>query len=431
MATAIDIQRLGKQYRLRYANAGSIRDVVNRSWARLRNRTEPRAAAGNGKVVPRGREIEADGSFWAIRDISLRIQEGEVLGVIGSNGSGKSTLLKVLSHITSPTAGRVELYGRVGSLLEVGTGFHPELTGHENIFLNGAILGMTRAEIGRKFDEIVDFAEVSGFLDTPVKRYSSGMHVRLAFAVAAHLEPEIILIDEVLAVGDAAFQKKCLGQMRSVAHQGRSVVFVSHNMAAVAQLCTRVLWLDAGRQAGDGRPDKLIPQYLQSTSSQVPDRSWSYPGDAPGDDRVRLLRCRVVQEGETATVLDINLPARVELTFRILRPVRNLVAGIGFYDLFETCLFSHCDWRPNALASGVYQKSVHLPAQLLAEGRYNILVEMVFYDPDIKSIVEREAVQVETMDSDHPRAVRGLYKGAWPGQVRVSLDWDAAELLPQ
>lgn len=257
MSAIVDCEQLGKRYQLRHQQEReryvALRDVI--------------AAAVKSPFTRRTADaaIASREDFWALRDVSFQIASGEVVGIIGRNGAGKSTLLKVLSRITEPSAGRVTLNGRVASLLEVGTGFHPELTGRENIFLNGAILGMSRAEIIRKFDEIVAFAEVERFLDTPVKRYSSGMYVRLAFAVAAHLEPEILIVDEVLAVGDAEFQKKCLGKMQHVSQSGRTVLFVSHNMAAVQALCGRALWLECGRVAHDGPTDEGVTRYLSAT----------------------------------------------------------------------------------------------------------------------------------------------------------------------
>jgi lipopolysaccharide transport system ATP-binding protein len=251
----IRVERLGKCYRIRHERGQpyvALRDVIADRVRGLWRRPAARAAVED---------------FWALSEVSFDVTRGDVVGVIGRNGAGKSTLLKVLSRITEPTTGRVELDGHVASLLEVGTGFHPELTGRENIFLNGAILGMTRAEIRRKFDEIVAFAEIDRFLDTPVKRYSSGMYVRLAFAVAAHLEPEILVVDEVLAVGDAQFQKKCLGKMGDVARSGRTVLFVSHNMAAVAALCNRAILLRGGRVALDSGPDAAIRHYLNEAAA--------------------------------------------------------------------------------------------------------------------------------------------------------------------
>lgn len=261
MSFAIRVDGLGKRYRLGATHARSVRELVNRTWRRLRRRVEllPHEQALLRQM--RGRDIAADGTFWALKEVSFEVKAGDVVGIIGRNGSGKSTLLKVLSRVTAPTTGRVELHGRVASLLEVGTGFHPELSGRENVFLNGAILGMTRAEIRRKFDEIVAFAEIEQFIDTPVKRYSSGMYIRLAFAVAAHLEPEILVVDEVLAVGDAAFQQKCLGKMGDVARVGRTVLFVSHNMTAISALCSKGIVLYDGKIAASGETAEVIARY--------------------------------------------------------------------------------------------------------------------------------------------------------------------------
>jgi lipopolysaccharide transport system ATP-binding protein len=408
MADAIHVQKLSKLYRIGrlHMRHDTLRDAL---MSRLRRFGRSSAIQGN--------------TIWALRDVSFHVEHGQAVGIIGSNGAGKSTLLKILSQITDPTTGRAEIHGRVGSLLEVGTGFHPELTGRDNIFLNGAILGMSRAEIRRKFDEIVAFAEVERFIDTPVKRYSSGMYVRLAFAVAAYLEPEILVVDEVLAVGDAAFQRKCLGKMGDVAKQGRTVLFVSHNLTAVAQLCQKAVWLEGGRIRKVDQSAAVVRDYLSNSESQISERRWSYPGDAPGDERVRLLAARVLQAGRTAAVLDINAPSQIEIEFAVLRDARNLISGINVYNAMGQCLFASCDWRSNLLGSGRYRKYVELPAQLLADGRIDILVQLVFYDPDIRSIVLPNVLRVDAIDSDHPLAVRGHYKGPWPGAVRVGLAW--------
>ena len=270
----VQVDALGKKYRLRHNADGGIH-----RYTTLRDALAASAAAPWRWATGRGRAGAATSEdFWALRDVSFEVAEGEVVGIIGRNGAGKSTLLKILSRITEPTNGRVTLGGRVASLLEVGTGFHPELTGRENIYLNGAILGMSRQEIARKFDEIVAFAEVERFLDTPVKHYSSGMYVRLAFAVAAHLEPDVLIVDEVLAVGDAEFQKKCLGKMRDVSRGGRTVLFVSHNMAAVQSLCNRAIWLDRGAVKFDGAVADSVSRYLDhgpAALSVAPDRAVS------------------------------------------------------------------------------------------------------------------------------------------------------------
>jgi lipopolysaccharide transport system ATP-binding protein len=263
-----------------------------------------------------GRTRLSEKDFWALKDVSFDVKQGEVVGIIGQNGAGKSTLLKVISQITMPTNGRAEIYGRVGSLLEVGTGFHPELTGRENIYLNGAIIGMKKEEIRRRFDAIVDFAEIGKFLDTPVKRYSSGMYVRLGFSVAAHLEPEILLVDEVLAVGDAAFQKKCLDKIGDIAKEGRTVLFISHNMVAVNSLCKRAIWLKGGEIVEDGPSAEIVTRYLGKSLKGVDlsEEVWDDVEKAPGDNIVRLHRvCVRHQDGSQTTPLTMQTPFHVEV----------------------------------------------------------------------------------------------------------------------
>jgi lipopolysaccharide transport system ATP-binding protein len=335
----IRAEGLGKQYRIGTLaksafQYGSLRESlvaaagqgVRRVWSLVNRR--PNA----GEQMDR---------IWALDDVSFAVKRGEVVGIVGSNGAGKSTLLKVLSRITRPTRGWAELRGRVGSLLEVGTGFHPELTGRDNIYLNGAILGMRRAEIARRFDEIVDFSGVSAFIDTPVKRYSSGMHVRLAFAVAAHLEPEILLVDEVLAVGDAEFQKRCLGKMRAVVNDGRTILFVSHNMAAVKALCRRALWIHGGQIVADGTVDAVIDQYLAKDTAVA--SQGVIPSDAPrvgsGEARIRVV---ALQDRRGADVCQLYLgqPFRVVMTIRVEKPVPDAVIGIGISVLDGTRIAS-------------------------------------------------------------------------------------------
>lgn len=320
-ANAIRVQNLGKLYHLGSRRHDTLRDVVA-SWFVK----DGRRKTGDGAPSP----LSGPPSdlLWALKDVSFEVKHGEVVGIIGRNGAGKSTLLKILSRITKPTTGSVEIHGRVGSLLEVGTGFHPELTGRENIYLNGAILGMKRAEIERKFDEIVAFAEIEKFLDTPVKRYSSGMYVRLAFAVAAHLEPEILIVDEVLAVGDAEFQKKCLGKMGDVAKEGRTVLFVSHNMAAVRMLCESGIWLEEGRIRRIGEIHNLTGEYIQSSLSrrekfadlELVRRSHDY-GTRLRITRVEFNKGRPILHGQAL---------KVQINFKTLRVVNNVSIGLGF-----------------------------------------------------------------------------------------------------
>ncbi len=317
---AIRAERLSKRYLL---------------GERRRYRTLREALVSAARAPFRPGRTEPRETIWALRDVAFEIRHGEVVGVIGRNGAGKSTLLKILSRITEPTSGRAELYGRVGSLLEVGTGFHSELTGRENIFLSGAILGMHRAEIERKFDEIVAFAEVERFIDTPVKHYSSGMYLRLAFAVAAHLEPEILLVDEVLAVGDAEFQKRCLGKMSSVASEGRTVLFVSHNMGAVTSLCRRTIHLREGRVYEDGPSGRVVANYLAEVLDGGDEDLARYRAGGMGKE-ARIVNARLLSpDGRTVLFGD---PLTVELTVEAERALDRLSVGSSIFDVAGNCV---------------------------------------------------------------------------------------------
>ena len=324
--------------------------------------------------------LERSDELWALRDVSFEIQRGEVVGIIGRNGAGKSTLLKILSRITEPTSGRAEIHGRVGSLLEVGTGFHPELTGRENIYLNGAILGMRRAEIERKFDEIVAFAEIERFLDTPVKRYSSGMYVRLAFAVAAHLEPEILLVDEVLAVGDAAFQKKCLGKMGDVAKEGRTVLFVSHNMAAVENLCSRGFLLRHGHLTHDGPIWQVVETYLSENATGSPKtRDGVIAEDlATG---VALVSINLLDnEGQPVSAVCSGDDLVLALMIRSERVIPHVAVTAGFNDLYGsrvTVLHSEIAGFDLELAAGVNRAICKVPQVALVPGSYNLDIKLI------------------------------------------------------
>jgi lipopolysaccharide transport system ATP-binding protein len=379
----------------------------------------------------RGRRGEGE-TLWALSDVSFEVAPGEVVGIVGRNGAGKSTLLKVLSRITEPTAGRVELYGRIGSLLEVGTGFHPELTGRENIYLNGAILGMRRREIGEKFDEIVAFAEVERFIDTPVKRYSSGMYMRLAFAVAAHLEPEILLVDEVLAVGDAAFQKKCLGKMGEVAREGRTVLFVSHNMTAVNQLCSRAVLLSGGRLALEGRTQDVVAEYFRAGSDGGGERVWPERERAPGNRRMRLRAVRLVSAGRVNNEPDIDKELSIEVEFWNLVPgARNQAVNIYLFDALGNVVLSTAnttaanavedDWFRQNHEPGLYRSVCTIPANFLNEGTYHVTVYLVTLGP---IAVEAEAQQVLSFNVFDTGVMREAGAGGrWDGVVRPRLPW--------
>jgi lipopolysaccharide transport system ATP-binding protein len=357
----VEVAGVGKRYRLGDAGLFQRRNVPSAASLGARAGDEP-------------------GTFWCLRDVSFSVKRGDVVGLLGRNGAGKSTLLKILSRITEPTRGRITLRGRVASLLEVGTGFHPELTGRENIFLNGAILGMRRSEINAKFDEIVQFAEVGAFLDTPVKRYSSGMFVRLAFAVAAHLEPEILLIDEVLAVGDAAFQKKCLGKMDEVAHQhGRTVFFVSHNLGAVRALCNTAILLQDGTVTMQGTPNDVIAKYL---ASSMPDEAgghiaWPEDDTAPGNDEVRLLSLTLKDErGERTAFFEAEQPITVELRYRVSKRLRGARFEIFVHTSEGEHAFTATDHlrQTEMLEPGSYRTVFTIPGGLLNRRGYVVSV---------------------------------------------------------
>ena len=367
--------------------------------------------------------------FWALRDVEFDIRRGETIGIIGRNGAGKSTLLKILSRITEPTTGSVRLRGRVASLLEVGTGFHPDLTGRENVFLNGAILGMTRAEIRRKFDEIVEFSGVEKFLDTPVKRFSSGMYVRLAFAVAAHLEPEILLVDEVLAVGDARFQKKCLDKMDDVGKSGRTVFFVSHNIQAVTRLCQRCVLFEDGRVKMDGAAGTVANAYMSAGLETPAVRRWPDPDSAPGDGVVRLRAVRVRSEaGPAPDAFDIREPVGIELEYDLLQPGRVLLPHFGLINEEGLDLFVSCDldpkWRGRKRPAGRYRGTGWIPGNLLAEGSFTVRVMMLSLDPDELHFMERDAVMFRVVDDLSAKdTARGDYGKPMPGLVRPVLRW--------
>jgi lipopolysaccharide transport system ATP-binding protein len=323
MRPIIELHGISKKYRLGRIGSTSIRDSVERTWNRLRGKN------GNHKVFR--------GDFWALRDLSFTVQPGEIVGIIGQNGAGKSTLLKILSRITEPTRGEAVIRGRLASLLEVGTGFHPDLSGRENIFLNGAILGMRTKEIRAKFDEIVAFSEVEQFIDTPVKRYSSGMYVRLAFAVAAHLEPKILLVDEVLAVGDAAFQKKCLGKMGDVARQGRTVLFVSHNMASILALCERVILLNAGTMLKNGPTQDVVREYLKSTISQET-VALDQRADRNGDGSARMMSFKI-ESIESGHLVSSTSRMKFSLAYKSDRPLKHTRFLVTIYDYTNTGIY--------------------------------------------------------------------------------------------
>ena len=428
MKPIIKVENLGKRYSIgaQQASYATLRDSLP-TWL-VPLRLLQRNGQANKPLI------------WAVRDVNFEIAKGEIVGMIGRNGAGKSTLLKLLSRITEPTTGRIELHGRIASLLEVGTGFHPELTGRENIYLNGAILGMARQEISRKFDEIVAFAEVEKFIDTPVKHYSSGMYLRLAFAVAAHLEPEILLWDEVLAVGDGRFQRKCLDKMQDVGQQGRTVIFVSHNMAAITRLCPRAILLHDGQVLRDGPSHEVVSSYLSSGLGTTAAKEWSDLTRAPGDDIARLRSLRVVTEdGEVSGAIDIRRPVGVEMTFEVLTQGHLLVPNLHFDNGEGVCIFILQDldpaWRGRPRPNGLYTSTAWIPGNFLAEGTVTVGAAVSTVDPVTVHFLERHAVAFQVIDSLEGDSARGDYAGPYPGAVRPILNWttqynleDATEL---
>ena len=422
-APAIKIEDLAKRYRIGTQMASyktfreAITGTVTAPFRRLAAMRQARQGDGG-----------EDGTLWALDGLDLEIPAGEPIAIIGANGAGKSTLLKILSRITKPTRGRVELRGRVGSLLEVGTGFHPELTGRENIFLNGAILGMRRAEILRKFDEIVDFAEVERFIDTPVKHYSSGMYVRLAFAVAAHLEPEILLIDEVLAVGDQQFQKKCMGKMGEVGRDGRTVLFVSHNMTAVKALCTRAVMLREGKLAAFGDTIDVVKEYQRQTSmGGAAERLWTEE-HAPGNKTAKLRSVRVRdQRGEVTSDIDSQHPFSVEIEFDNLADNALLGTSIMLRNDEGECVLSTISnndqrWHGKMRPSGRYRSVCQFPANLFPDGP--LFVSVVVWGDHYKwGFQEDEVVRVYIHETEG--SARGDFLKRMDGVVRPALPWSS------
>jgi len=414
--SVIEVRALSKRYRLgerlpykslRESLAGALRGTLSR---------RPQAAAEH---------------LWALRDVSFDVGRGEVLGVIGRNGAGKTTLLKILSRITDPTEGSVVLRGRVASLLEVGTGFHPELTGRENVFLNGTILGMTQREVRGRLDEIVAFAEVERFIDTPVKHYSSGMQMRLAFAVAAFIEPEILLVDEVLAVGDGAFQKKCLGKMEDSTRGGRTVLIVSHNLPLVMNLCRSALLLEAGQVRAHGASADIVRLYLEGMKAAGGEVVWPDPESAPGDASVRLHAVRILQEGYAGPTgeVDIARPVRVAISYWNLREGNRCYAGLWLRDKVGVDVLASASnpsmsltddgWTTRPRPRGLYHSECVLPENFLNEGRYSITA-IVGRPPTSSLILERDIVSFDVLDTG---PMRQEYFGPWLGVVRPRLEW--------
>ena len=417
----IRVEGLSKSYTLQHRKAErytALRDVITEG--------------ARGLFRSKGDAVSSE-EFFALRDVSFSVKAGDRLGIIGRNGAGKSTLLKVLSRITEPTKGRITLNGRVASLLEVGTGFHPELSGRENIYLNGAILGMGRAEINAKFDEIVAFAEVERFLDTPVKRYSSGMYVRLAFAVAAHLEPEILVVDEVLAVGDSAFQKKCLGKMEDVAGQGRTILFVSHNMETVLRLCDRALLLDGGRVAQDGHTEAVIRSYLNTGSGANSERTWKDHPRPPGGHGVQLRSVRVHDaQGRGKSTFEVSERVGITMEYEVLTQGDVFTHSFNFHNEEGLNIFNTHDTvsplRKSPRTKGIWSTTMWIQEHLLAEGIVTVGAAIIKVEPFTIYFQERDAVSFTVIDPMRGDSARGDYTLGFPGAVRPLCAWETRPL---
>jgi len=432
---AIKVENLGKRYRIglkedMHDSLGS--SIVNFIKTPLKNYRKYRSLYRFDDQGPNPDNSQDDNSsdiIWALRDVSFEVKKGEAIGIIGRNGAGKSTLLKILSRITAPTNGQVEIRGKISCLLEVGTGFHPELTGRDNVYLNGTVLGMRKIEVDHKFDEIVDFSGIEKFIDTPVKRYSSGMKVRLAFSVAAHLEPEILIVDEVLAVGDAEFQKKCLNKMEDVGREGRTVLFVSHNMSAISRLCDRGIILNKGGVVEDGPADQVVATYLTSEFGISGTQEWIADEEAPGGNLARLVAVRVRTEGEEMTdKVNIQNSVMVEMEYEVLQSGWILLPNFHFYNSQGIEAFPAVDvdpqWRRKPRPAGRYISSVEIPGNFLAEGMYVVRAALITSHPLIVQFNVPSAVAFTVNDTSDGNGSRGDYTGNLSGTVRPLLNWN-------
>jgi lipopolysaccharide transport system ATP-binding protein len=429
---AVKVRDLGKRYEIGTRRNGgptmlreAVSNTVTAPFSKLatlarRLRSGAPATLEASSVLPN--------HIWALRHVSFEVPRGQIIGIIGPNGAGKSTLLKILSRITDPSEGRVEIHGRVGSLLEVGTGFHPELTGRENTYLSGALLGMRKMEIDRQLDEIIAFAEIEKFADTPVKHYSSGMYVRLAFAVAAHLEPEILIVDEVLAVGDVAFQRKCLNKMEDVRQHGRTILLVSHNMQAITRLCTRAILISHGGIQHDGPAAETAGKYLMASVSTSAERVWSEPLSAPGDRVARLRKVRVRDEsGTTVDAIDITRTFGIEMVFDVLEDGHVLIPALALHNESGTCVFMTSDLDPvsrhKQRPRGTVTAVAWIPGNLLSEGLLLVSVGLSTTRPLKNHFHQQDAVALHVVDSFAPDSARGDWDGPIPGVVRPLLKW--------
>jgi len=402
----IEVEKLSKFYALGVVGTGSFRQDLKRWWIHsVRKKKDPFFLESSGA---------GSSHIWALRDVSFGVNEGEVLGIIGRNGAGKSTLLKIMSNIVQPTSGKIRGRGRINSLLEIGTGFHDELSGRENIYLNGYFLGMQRKEINQKFDEIVEFSGIQQFLDTPVKRYSSGMYMRLAFAVAAHLEPDILIVDEVLAVGDAEFQKKCLGKMHQVStKQGRTILYVSHNLPSVLNLCNRVMHLDQGKLVDIGAPSRVINAYLKVAQKQNHWQYWDDVTRAPGNDLIKVHFVELIPHLKNEQdAIDIRTPISIRFKFWNLVEDQNICVGLHLFTLNRECIFDVSS-VPETLKKGLVEGQCDIPGNFLNDGSYYFSLIFV-KDTSVELFYLEECLSLEVEDY---RDKMNWY-GKWSGYVR-------------
>ncbi len=411
-SVVIRVEDVHKRYRLGVTDRTMLAEEVSDMWSKLRGRPDPGPSTGS-------QDQRLGDHFWSLRGVSFEVKEGDILGLIGANGAGKSTLLKVLSRITPPTKGRIRMRGRVSSLLEVGTGFHPELTGRENIYLNGAIMGMRRKEIDAKLDGIIDFSGIEHHMDTPIKRYSVGMKVRLGFAVAAHLDPDILIVDEVLAVGDAEFQRKCLGSMRDVASAGRTVIFVSHSMPSVQSLCTRAIWLHKGALRMDGSTDAVVRDYLGECAVRNVEQVWDR-SEAPGTDDVRLVGIRATNDG-TSTFMTSSA-IRIEMQL-VNERIMDTDLNIQLVVRTDTDIIAFVSDMTEVLGTAPWPLGDNkivctLPPDLLNDGGYRLSV--VFQRKGNRHFHVLDALAFEVQEG--PR--KGAWFQKWPGALRPKLEWE-------
>jgi lipopolysaccharide transport system ATP-binding protein len=431
----IQVENVSKLYRLGQVSTGTIAHDFNRWWHRVRGKEDPYAKIAltndrSRKISPQS----APSYAWALKNLSFQVNQGDVVGIIGRNGAGKSTLLKILSRVTTPTTGQIRVKGRIASLLEVGTGFHQELTGRENIFLNGAILGMGRREITRKLDEIVEFSGCAAYLDTPVKRYSSGMTVRLAFAVASHLDAEILVIDEVLAVGDSEFQKKCLGKMNDVASQGRTVLFVTHNMGLISSLCQRVILLEQGELAADTTASDGVLAYYNRDKATSYHVDFEALGRSNASEPASILEGRIENSsGGLVSEIDMRLSFSVKMRYRLNRdmpmapfPNFHVTDSSGSQVFVSSLVAAHCPTR-----AGCYEVACHVPGNLLNNGTYFIGLALCYIDKGVQvAFYEREALCVNVIEQveETLEQWRNGFSGVIPGAVRPRLDWSVTQI---